>query len=147
MFSHQWCVGDHKPQRGTAAVQTEVPAKPFPSLFQLFYWEKLSARMLRFFHSWKNLVWGVGGVLPWRFLGLMTAEACRLCIYLQTVQKLLINGLLTNSLGLGATVNARGYLLLVFNASGHWKAPGNVCEPWHLSVQRLGRVTVSQMSR
>lgn len=84
--------------------QAEVPAKPFPSLLQLFYWEKLSTRMLRFFHSWK-----ICG-----FLDVMTAETCRFCVCLQTVQKILINGLLTDSLGLAATVNSWGYLLFGF---------------------------------
>lgn len=129
MFSHQWCTGDHKAQRGTADVQTGVPAKPCLSLFQVFYWEKLSARTLRFFHSWKSLLGR--GLLPWGFLDVMTAEGCRCWICLQIVQKLLVTGLLSDSLGLTATVNAWGYLILVCSASGHWKAPGNVFEPWH----------------
>lgn len=110
-------------------MQTGVPAKPCLSLFQVFYWEKLSARTLRFFHSWKSLLGR--GLLPWGFLDVMTAEGCRCWICLQIVQKLLVTGLLSDSLGLTATVNAWGYLLLVCSASGHWKAPGNVFEPWH----------------
>lgn len=62
MFSQQWCIGDHKPQRGTADVQTEGPEKPFPSLLQLFYWEKLSARMLRFFPFFLEKSGGEGGL-------------------------------------------------------------------------------------